>query len=376
MVAEHEIFKRGSISSFIHPTVCRIAAALVVLYATTTTFGTVSLSELHYVQVNLQPAAPASNHPATVSPPVEQPPQTNVEVKHTTPPSSNDTLSAASTSTNATEPSIRSNSEFLPSLHGFAFRNSFSVRSLTNNLGPVAKLSMIDAQSTYGKCGGMSAAAADYFYARQRVPTRKEVPGDGTPLFNYITGRQIDSLGAGFDQVGKFLTVMQLPDYFADAPEVTRTVEHVTAPEARYLRSKLLRGEVVPVGLVYVAAKIDANGKPVRATSKRGLPWDNHQVLAYKMQDREIENATVVDIGIYDPNYPGNDNVILRLRFFDADKPLKGDNPSQSATRVSTTMIIGKDVAADGSMKKASTRHVRSIFVMPYARAIPPTDAQ
>jgi|SRR5262245_16982871 len=65
--------------------------------------------------------------------------------------------------------------QFQPSKHGFHFSN--------NDL----KLSK---HGGFPLCGGMAYAAIDYFVNGMTIPHDIEAPLDGTPLNNYLFGRQ------------------------------------------------------------------------------------------------------------------------------------------------------------------------------------------
>ena len=58
--------------------------------------------------------------------------------------------------------------DFKPSVHGFHFRNNFSGSPLPSGLGFLN--SLVSTPSQFGLCGGMSAAAADFFIAGREPP--------------------------------------------------------------------------------------------------------------------------------------------------------------------------------------------------------------
>jgi hypothetical protein len=178
----------------------------------------------------------------------------------------------------------------------------------------------------------------------------------------------MDSLGPKFDQVSKFLTMMQLPDYIAedDTGKEYISIEHACVPEYNIMLDRLEQGALVPIGLVYVAAHKDALGQPVKAVSRRGALWDNHQVLAYGFTRVLNGDHSFCDVKIYDPNFPGNDNVILRITLH----PAEPDGAHQKAN--ATQPFTPSRVTPLQRIKKNHSRPVRGFFVMPYNPAEPP----
>ncbi|MCC6677267.1 MAG: hypothetical protein IT436_08985 [Phycisphaerales bacterium] len=235
---------------------------------------------------------------------------------------------------------------FRPSIHGFKFRNTFTgspipprYRSLVSRLGLDLA---IDTPATYGLCGGMSASAADFYLADLQVPAREAPPGDGDDLFNYLSDRQVDSLGPGFMLALKFAEWMAYDDHrppTAPARAGRGTdIALETAKELPAIYDKLDNLDLVVLGLVYVK-------------HGTGLLWENHQVLAYGYDRDETEAR----IRIYDPNYPGDDGVVIAIRPFE---------PGSEAVRCELIPTRRK------------ARPVRGLFEMPYAARMPPEALQ
>ncbi|MCX5691407.1 MAG: hypothetical protein NTV94_16725, partial [Planctomycetota bacterium] len=147
-------------------------------------------------------------------------------------------------------PPRRDSHEFMPSKHGFHFRNSFSGSPIPPAMRGLGIENLVNVPTKYGKCGGMSAAAADCFLAQTAIPADTRPPAEGTPLFGYITTRQIDSLGTFGTMTGKFMEMMAAPDTSPDAPSAAS----LTAPQIEPLLNRLAQGELVAIGLVYVAS--------------------------------------------------------------------------------------------------------------------------
>ncbi|HKX45963.1 MAG TPA: hypothetical protein VJP77_04625, partial [Planctomycetota bacterium] len=221
---------------------------------------------------------------------------------------------------------------FRPSSHGFRFANRFSL--------PASILSVLRrvfgsgvSAGSYGLCGGMSFLAGDHFVHGVAIPTGTSVPSTGSPLYRDLLARQIDSLKlnpsdafSGFaGPVRKYFAWMRLPERGSGG-----TAQLTTTELGRTLAA-LSTQRLVPLGLVYV----DASGNLT----------DNHQVLAFGY---EPHSSSRVDVRIYDPNFPGDDDVVLET--------------SRSGSETRVTQRVGG---------RGTTRHVRGFFVTPYAPTRP-----
>lgn len=259
----------------------------------------------------------------------------------------------------------RSSSEFVPSIHGFGFRNVFTGSPLPESLRGIGIEELVKAPTRYGKCGGMSAAAADFFLCRMDVPTTTKPPADGTPLFAYISKRQIDSLGTLAVMTGKFMEYMRLPDRSASGPSAASLTAATIAP----LLTRLEAGELVPLGLVYVAAAAAPQGAPkpdapatpqpsTVANPRIGKLWENHQVLAFASpgQQDQWNREHTARIRIYDPNFPGNDDVVISVTL----APSQPGQPQEALCE----QLVGT----------GRTIPVRGVFTMPYEHHTPPAD--
>jgi hypothetical protein len=250
--------------------------------------------------------------------------------------------------------SRRPSSEFLPSKHGFIFRNSFSGSPLPRQLRDIGFDKVVGDQAHYGKCGGMSLAAADYFLARKAIPTDKVPPADGSPLFEYITQRQVDSMGELGVMVTKFMEMMKAPDHGKDS------AASLTEPNIAPLVTRLKGGELVPLGLVYVAVPTSTPAQPSAGTPaspakpRGGKLWENHQVLAFGVNETDggWDKGGSTSIKIYDSNFPLNDAVVIRITRINA---LNEPNQVSCEERVSDRRSI----------------HVRGLFPMPYKPTVP-----
>ena len=175
---------------------------------------------------------------------------------------------------------MRLDTGFRPSRQGFAFTNSWRDAVL----GVVA---------SRGRCGGMVFAALDSFLSGERVPGQSSVPSlpaHDSVLARHIWRRQVDSVIVGLgSNLWRFAALTYLPTGGPHGIAVT------TRRELLPLFDGLRAGFPVPLGLV----------------SSIGLRTlvRNHQVLAYAAEFDETEAR----VWIYDPNYPGRDDVMLEV---------------------------------------------------------------
>jgi hypothetical protein len=222
-------------------------------------------------------------------------------------------------------PAARSFAEFRPSRDGFRFVNSFVGSPLPLLLGASEK--RLGTPERFGLCGGMSCAAADFFLARGEVPELHDAPPCGHPLYDYIYQRQLTTFAPAGAMAVKFIEWMDLPE---EGPSGTRARTQVELPE---ITAALALGQPVILGLVIVA----------RTGGKKA--WENHQVLAYAAELLPME---VIELRIYDPNFPGRDDAVVRI------------TPHPEGARC--TLLVGG----------RSVTHIRGLFRMPYSPLRPP----
>jgi hypothetical protein len=215
---------------------------------------------------------------------------------------------------------------FTPSTHGFVFRNHFPGVGLPTAL--VGTGSNAADANAFGLCGGMSAAAADFFFAGRPVPSLDVPPARGTPLYEYLYLRQAESIGPGIAGALRFVEWMRLSDDELRA----QTRGQLTA-----IRAAIESRGVAPIGLVLARF-----GGPPGARAAA----DNHQVLALRV----VDGPTHPTIEIYDPNFPGDDSVRIDL-----------DGLSSSPG------VVGHRVR-----KLGKPTPVRGVMLMPYEPRTPP----
>ena len=186
---------------------------------------------------------------------------------------------------------------FSPAVHGFHFTNRFNARVALRFPAPLGKRTISLGNFNYGLCGGMIYTAFDYFLAGKAIPPDTTEPRLGSPLYNYIFRRQLDTFTSS--TLGEFAT----------AP--FRSDTDLTGRSRRafndVIRRTLDRGRPVPLGLI-------------KTKGFDNLLFGNHQVLAIGYSTRPIiittktcflgicrtksrrDNEPI--IAIYDPNYP------------------------------------------------------------------------
>jgi hypothetical protein len=182
----------------------------------------------------------------------------------------------------------RQPARFSPLTHGFVFTNSWPSAPAVSIPTPVGKIGIGNAAS--GLCGGMVFAALDYWQAQVRPPVGQPAPG--TPLYQFIVRRLIDSwhIPAG---VAEYYLWMNLPDGDSSLTIFGRSVVgqrglawRTIGEQWPQVRASLDAGLPATLGLVTVAS-----ANPAQL-------GHNHQVLACGY---EIA-GTEVTLQVYDPN--------------------------------------------------------------------------
>lgn len=166
---------------------------------------------------------------------------------------------------------------FLPDKNGFRFANYFAAK-----LPFVSKF-----DSTYGLCGGMVKAAADFFEHNLTLPDVANVPKPGSALYRYLLKRQFQSFGTGYFYLVKFFNW-----WFT---RTTPKTQELTALEWKKIKPQLDQKRLVQFGMVYV-------------DRHEGKMWENHQVLAYAYEEY---SGNFYRIYIYDPNYPKRNDIYI-----------------------------------------------------------------
>ena len=184
-------------------------------------------------------------------------------------------------------PSANAVPGFLPSTHGLRFANRFTPGP-TVRLGPIDPRWVGVGDASSGLCGGMSWFVRERFDLGLSVPGGTEAPPNGSPLFRALVRRQVLSLDWLRTPVRFWL---------AGAVGRSRAGRHSRIVEWPLIRADIDAGRLSMVGLVR------------RATISPFDLTQNHQVLAYAY---EVAGG-VVTLRIYDPNWPGRDDVTITL---------------------------------------------------------------
>lgn len=231
---------------------------------------------------------------------------------------------------------------FVPSQHGFKFRNYFTGYPLPFSVPELPGTSKVT--KSYGLCGGMSSAAADFYLCGRPIPHTLEVPTRRTKLYQYIYRRAIDSFGGFGKQIVQVARWMTMPVWSAQG------IQARTYREFQDIRARLDDQQPVLLTLIYEqAAKSSEILKKI---------WGNHQVLAYRYSE---EPGGLTRIYVYDSNYPREDDVHIR-----------------------TEKIIAGETGAEAELEPAyglksvqlvpgyAPRVVHGFFAMPYFQVEPP----
>ena len=194
---------------------------------------------------------------------------------------------------------------FTPSRSGLRFANAFPPGPLWRlRLGRWVRVGIGDVAN--GLCGGMTFVAADRHRAGLEPPPDTVAPAGGSELHDRILRRQVDSFAGGRLPLRFYSLASPLRPARETAwaralarlgVDLHSRTHVMVAREWPRIQRDLDAGRPVPLGLVRV---ISAN--PLALTR-------NHQVLAwgYDLVDG------LLTLRIYDPNWPGDDEVTLSL---------------------------------------------------------------
>jgi hypothetical protein len=181
--------------------------------------------------------------------------------------------------------------DFRPSQHGFRFANDWPKGAPVR----VGRFTVLRLKG--GMCGGMCVAVRRLWQAGAPVPADLAAPVAGT-LADQIWRAQLASLR---------LPLGPLRYLWLQLPAVSAAT-----------RRRVTRDETVPA----LQRSIDA-GVPQVLGLVRVVSWSplatshNHQVLAYGYEeaggDQPDQPGGLLRVQIYDPNWPGDDNVALTV---------------------------------------------------------------
>jgi len=177
--------------------------------------------------------------------------------------------------------------DFLPSTHGLRFANHFPPGP-TVRFGPIDPRRIGIGDASAGLCGGMVWFVRERFAAGQSIPNDTEAPANGSPLFRALVNRQVRSLD--------WLRT-PLRFWWMGAIGLDRAVRRMNAVEWPRIRADIDAGRLTRIGLVRH-----------RGLNPRSMT-QSHQVVAYAY----AVDGDEVTLRIYDPNWPGRDDVSMVL---------------------------------------------------------------
>ena len=173
---------------------------------------------------------------------------------------------------------------FKPEIHGLKFVNSLQVEAVND-----IRMS--------GFCGGMVYTVLDYFKASKPVPVQTYKPANGTPLFDYMWGRQRSSV---LDNTDKWTELFVNPFGWRTSEFFNWGIQGFNGGRLEELKKEIDRGNPVPLGLFKPG---DGGGGP------------HHQVLAIGYNGGRYKGdlgafSEDLEIMVYDPNFPGVTKVL------------------------------------------------------------------
>jgi hypothetical protein len=191
---------------------------------------------------------------------------------------------------------------FKPSTSALAFENRFAEAPVITVEFPIlGERGFGDASG--GLCGGMVFCVRDYHEADRVPPTLREPPSPGSALFDYLCRRLFSSFNLPLG-VLKYYRWMQFPD----TDHLVRGVWSRTAKEEwPLIKRELDNDHLAPLGLV-----------TVRSSNPADL-GQCHQVLAYAYE-WNVDGS--LRISVYDPNWPGRDDLVLTMNTKHLDQPI------------------------------------------------------
>jgi len=209
--------------------------------------------------------------------------------------------------------------EFLPSVGGFRFANSFPAEPGYPAIALPVIGTVVGPDATNGLAGGLTFAARDLFDSAPRLgpPDQQAAPEQGSAVLDYVVTRFLASLGAqsGWANALKVITWIQTPDLNADVPvPVPGLAWRVVEMEWPDIKADIDAGRLSPLFLV-LGPQDNAGGLPLVADALGKC----HQVLAYAYS---IDCAGTLTLSVYDPNDPGNDSSTITLNVSSPDEPI------------------------------------------------------
>lgn len=170
---------------------------------------------------------------------------------------------------------------FVPSSHGFHFRNGFSV--VPKFLRPIFDPKM-------GFCGGMCWATLDRYIAGEPIPSTTTTPLPGSALYKELFWRQMDTTASW--RWLKTITWQNTSD--KKLTQLTRKQE--------WPKVKKSIDQGIPITLCLIQSR------PII-----GIPTCNHQALAVGYRIDLTSTHEPIYLNIYDSNRPDKDTATLYM---------------------------------------------------------------
>jgi hypothetical protein len=170
---------------------------------------------------------------------------------------------------------------FVPSTHGFHFRNGISMTP--KFLRPIFDLK-------FGVCGGMCWATLDRYFDEEPTDSAATAPLPGSALYKELFWRQMDSTSSW----RWFKTIVWQNTFDKKLAELTQKQE--------WPKVKKLIDEGTPITLCLIQCL------PII-----GIPTANHQVLAVGYRVDNTSPDKPIYISIYNPNWPDKDTATLYM---------------------------------------------------------------
>lgn len=196
---------------------------------------------------------------------------------------------------------MKTTTYFKPSIHGWAFGNSFSksfywwrFEVTINNMG---------------FCAGMCWSALYRFYNGTPILRTTVKPNQGTVLYDELWDRQIASLNNG--RLWEIYKWQMKPE--RSSRTRGHSQGHLTQEAWKGIKRKLNASQ--PVTITLIASANDAN--PAHLSNSHRVVAYAYEVITTNSGPKGAKNK--VTIWIYDPNCPNNDNVYLTF-FLGAEK--------------------------------------------------------
>lgn len=177
--------------------------------------------------------------------------------------------------------SNQNHTAFIPSTHGFHFRNGISI--VPKFLRPIF-------DPKFGVCGGMCWAALDRYFAGEPIPSATTVPLPGSALYKELFWRQMDSTSSW-----RWLKTVVWQNTFDK--KLTRLTREQEWPKAK---KSIDKG--IPITLCLIQSR------PII-----GIPTRNHQVVAVGYRIDLTPAHKPIYLNIYDSNRPDKDMATLYM---------------------------------------------------------------